>query len=514
MFKPSIRKSNRTNRLTVTRSRPAPIFGLNARDALSDMDPRDAVTLTNWFPRTSDVRLRKGYSSYATGLGSYVESLMAFSYGTTNKLYGAVGGSIYDVSSSGAVGAAVVTGKTNARWQHIVMGNGTSQVLMLFNGADVPLNFDGTTWATTPAITGVTAANLITANVFKHRVFAIEKNSMNAWYLPTDSIGGAANKLDFAFIFKLGGYLTAMGTWTLDAGIGVDDHAVFISSEGEIAVYKGTDPSSANTWALVGVYRTAKPLGRRCFMKLGGDLVLITADGFLPLSKALVSDRVNAKYALSDKIVNAVTTDAASYGASFGWQGTLYPEGLMVLFNVPTAENSTAIQYVMNTATGAWCRFEGWNANCFEVYNDELYFGGNGTVWKAWDGLSDNDTNITGDVKTAFDYFDQHSQSKRFTMVRPLIATDGAVNPAMEINVDFEDRVPTGTASFSAVTGATWDVSAWDVSDWAASAAVNKQWFSAQGVGNCAALRMRVGCKGIDVYLNAVDYMYEPGGAI
>jgi hypothetical protein len=44
----------------------------------------------------------------------------------------------------------------------------------------------------------------------------------------------------------------AMGTWTLDAGYGVDDYAVFITNNGEAIVYKGSDPSDPNDWSLIG----------------------------------------------------------------------------------------------------------------------------------------------------------------------------------------------------------------------------------------------------------------------
>lgn len=186
----------------------------------------------------------------------------------------------------------------------------------------------------------------------------------------------------------------------------------------------------------------------------------------------------------------------------------------MALFNVPTAENSTAIQYVMNTSTGAWCRFEGWNANCFEVFNDDLYFGGNGVVYKAWDGLNDNTSNINYEMKTAFDYLDSRSSLKRYTMLRPLLATDASISPSIELCVDFEDKIPTSTATFTSNSGSEWDTTDWDVGDWAGDPAINKQWYSAQGVGYCASTKIRGGVKDIQVYLNAIDYQYEGGGSI
>ena len=144
---------------------PAPIGGWNARDQISDMVENEAITLENYFPSTSSVKLRKGYESYATGLGSNVESLMEYESGTASELFAAAGANIYDVSSSGAVGAAVVSSLTSAQFQHVMFTAGGGDYLVACNGADSVRNYNGTTWST-PSITGVTSANLIAPMVY------------------------------------------------------------------------------------------------------------------------------------------------------------------------------------------------------------------------------------------------------------------------------------------------------------------------------------------------------------
>src|SRR5678816_3152321 len=93
-------------------STPPPINGWNARDSLAAMKDGDAIELINWFPKESWVEVRKGYDSYATGLGSgnNVESLMAWNGASSSKLFGACNTSVFDVSAAGAVGAADLTG--------------------------------------------------------------------------------------------------------------------------------------------------------------------------------------------------------------------------------------------------------------------------------------------------------------------------------------------------------------------------------------------------------------------
>jgi hypothetical protein len=144
-----------------TASIPAPIGGLNARDSIAEMPPTDAVIMDNWFPKTTTVALRPGYISYTTGFASPVESLMTYRSATANKMFAASGTAFYDASSAGAVGAAVVTGLSNARWQSANFGTAGGQFLYCVNGTDNARLYDGSKWmtvtsATAPAISSIT----------------------------------------------------------------------------------------------------------------------------------------------------------------------------------------------------------------------------------------------------------------------------------------------------------------------------------------------------------------------
>ena len=62
-------------------SLPAPVKGWNTRDNLSDMKQDYAIILDNWFPLTDRLKLRRGYASHATGIGTgAVESLLDYNY--------------------------------------------------------------------------------------------------------------------------------------------------------------------------------------------------------------------------------------------------------------------------------------------------------------------------------------------------------------------------------------------------------------------------------------------------
>lgn len=510
-MKPSMKRVARTASI------PAPTGGLNARDAISAMKETEATIMENWFPTPSDVQVRNGSADHVTGITGEVETLMYYSDGTVQELYGIADGEFYDVTTAGAVGAAVVSGQTNSRWQYINMGTAGGYFLMAVNGADEMQMYDGTVWTTinalsTPAITGVATDDIIHINNFKNRVWLIEKDSLSAWYLPVASIGGAAAELNLSGIFRLGGHLVAMANWTIDNAAGIDDYAAFITSEGECAIYQGTDPSSANTWAIKGTFRIGKPIGRRCFIKAGADVLLLTTDGAFPLSKSLLTDRSQLQASITDKITNLISADIRSYQTNFGWQPILHPIGNKLIINVPTTEGSTSHQYVMNTITGAWCKFTGWNAFCFEELDDVLYFGGAGVVKSCDTGSDDNGADISTSVQQAYSYFGQRGAMKRFLMARPIFLAEGDITPAIVMNVDYENRVPQYSPSYSGSSGSVWDVAPWDTSSWGSGDNIIKKWQAVSGVGYSGGLRINTQTQGLSIRWQATDVLYETGG--
>ncbi len=476
------------------------------------MDQNDAVIIENFFPRTTSVDLRNGYTQWATGFPSAVETILAYRAGVTSKLFGISGSAIYDASATGAVGASVVSGLTNARWQYVNIATPGGNYIWLCNGSDSPLTYNGTVWAN-PAITGVTGSNLIHVNLHKNRLWAVEKNTLKAWYLPVQSIAGAMNALDLSSFCNRGGYLMAMATWTVDAGYGVDDLAVFITSEGEVLVYRGTDPSSASTWTLVGIWWLGSPVGRRCFVKYAGDVLIICQDGVLPLSGALQSSRVNPQVALSYKIQQAISTAITNYDTQYGWQLLPFPGENMLILNVPIQTGSNQQQYVMNTITKSWCNFSGWNANCWELYGDNPYFGGSNFIGQAWNGTTDAGSNINAKCLQAFNYFGNRGQTKRWTMMRPVFNSNGSPSLYANVNVDFDTSDTTATLAFSPSSSALWDMAIWDADVWVGDM-ILKNWQGVTGVGYCAAPRIKIAAANLTLQWMSTDLVMETGGIL
>jgi hypothetical protein len=503
-----------------TVSRPAPVGGWNARDALAEMPPTDAVTLVNWFPTPSLCEMRQGRTAFETGLPAAVETVAGYQ-GATPKLFAASSTAIYDVTAGGAVGAAVQSGLTNARWQYFnFTTTGGVRYLIMVNGADKPRYWDGAAWiavdgVSAPAITGLTTTEISYATEHKSRIWLIRKNTLELYYLPVGAAGGAVALFDLRPIFKRGGKLVAAETWSADLGRGLDDHFVIATDQGEIAVYAGTDPTAAATWSLIGVYYVGgSVVGSRPMCRFGGDLLVIAQIGLLPISQLLRSTVISTKQTLTDKIQFAIGSATALYSANFGWQCAYFEVASMLLLNVPISA-TTFEQYVMNTQTGAWCRFTGWNSSCWEVYNDGLYFGGSTSVSKAWNGYDDAGANITTDLKTAFDYFGAPGHLKQFTMCRPIIASDGNPGVTFGLNLDFEDTDVAAQPSFAPLTSSLWDTATWESAIWnGGMLAISKGWQYLSGLGYAAAFRMKTSSRGIQVQLSAIDYLFERGGVL
>ena len=474
---------------------PSPIEGWDAQSPIAAMSPKRAVRLINWFPQPDWVELRRGHVEHVnTGTLLPVESLMSYQGVASDKMFAVSNGSIFDVTNaSAATPTASVTGLSNDRFQYVNFATTGGNFLYAVNGANIPQYFDGTTWAT-PTITGIDPTEIIGVNIHKNRLWFTLVGNSSAAYLPVDSIQGAAVEFPLGGLFNLGGFLMAMGTWTIDGGNGSDDYAVFISSEGQVAVYQGTNPASVATWAEVGVYDMGPPIGRRCLTKVGSDIAIISIDGVIPLSKALVFERsASVKISLTERIQRVMNNSARSYRDNFGWQLIPYPRGTRAILNIPVQENVEQEQYVMNTLHGAWAQFTGMNANVWETLDDRLFFGGNdGVVYEADRGGTDVGSILRADMMTAFNYFNSRGQQKKWSMCRPLLTTDQQVQPGLAFNVDFQEDAPIFVPTTTALQQALWDSAEWDSDVWAGSVATSGQWTSVAGIGYCASIRMVV----------------------
>lgn len=491
-----------------SKSVPPPVGGWNRRDALDLMKPQDAVVLDNWFPRESDVITRKGYTSHCdTTEAMPVDYLFEHYSGSTRKLLAFCNGKLLDVTSTSP--ATISSGGYSGGWVG-AMFNGRS---FFGNGTNSSLDYDGTTLTAT-AWTGVTTSELDFPFVFKNRLWWIQTGTQKGWYGGVNSVTGALTSFDFAGVGQHGGNLVAFGALTHDAGDGVDDYFCAFMSSGDVFVYQGTgDPAS---FALVGIYHLGPLVNKRAVGRVGSDLLAITSDGYVPVSKAILAARARPTIAISDKISETARLSVKTYAANSGWQAQVYPGGSYLLVNVPVA-STTIQQHVMNLSTGAWCRFTGQNALCWSLYADNLYFGNaSGVVYKADNGYSDGGSAIQTDGQIAWNYFGSRGSQKKFNAIRPIFVCDGDPGAQYGTGVDFDSIIPTAALAVpSSSSSYVWDdpTSIWDVATWAGAQRPARGWqTTAGGIGYCASMRVRTANDAKQVRWQATNFIYEQGG--
>lgn len=497
---------------------PSPTGGWNTRDPLDGMPQEDAIQLDNFFPDTGFVFLRKGHIEHCdTTETDPIGTLFAYNGGAAKDLLAAVAGDILDVTTS--TPAVLATGYNSDVWTYTNHSAGGTPRLIAANdsGSDVPWVYDGATVAPV-VVTGVTDTDLSQVVLHAQRLFYVEKDTLKVWYTTAGAFQGALTLFDFGPFCKKGGTINAVGSWTRDSGGGgADDMFAMVTTEGEVLIYSGIDPSSATDWLLQGVFAVGKPIpGARCLVNTGPDLVLICSDGFQPLSEYLVYGSTRAKDTqLARKIANAASTAVTDYRLLPGWQGQLYSDASMLIVNVPQSE-TLIYQYVANTTTGSWCRFIGMNARCWATLDGDLYFGGtDGVVYQAWTGTVDVTSDIVGQMVTSYQYVGGRGAQKQFLMCRPVLQVTGPLTYALGVNVDYSAPATLPVVTSNNLSGSLWGTGLWGTAIWASSSySLQRTWAGVSGIGYSVAVHMQVSTQTISVRVNSFDLMHQKGWAI
>ena len=534
-----------------TASIPAPIGGLNARESAAAMSITDALVLRNWFPFPYAVSMRKGWKELVVGLTPSANNpTVAVHHPKSGsaKILAYTGGNIYVLVAPGVAPAPAVTGMTTDYWQTTMFSNIGGNYLYSVNGFDNPRVYDGVAFTTVaevvaPAVgfdvSGVDPKKFIHVAIHQRRLWFVEKDSTQAWYLPIDQVGGAAQPFPVGQLWRFGGFLMAIYTWTVDSGDGMNDKLCFISSNGEVAMYAGTNPADAEAWSLEGVFRLGAPVGRRCGVKYGGDLLLLTTDGMVPISTALQSTKVNTADTLTDKIQHTVSDLISQFKDVVGWEMMLFYNENQIWLVVPSIVQASPVSaprevipgniavqvYTMNTITGSWAQFTNMDIRSTAIYNDNpAFITSDGRVCQAWIGYYDNvpwnatvGERIELEVVTAYNYFESMGITKRWTMARPIFQAGTIPENAVRLEVDFgviKSLVLPGGATIPS-SDYLWDDprSLWDVAKWNQEYARFRRWQSLQGMGYAAALHMLVS-QNVQTLWVATDYVFELGDTI
>lgn len=543
-------------RIAKTASFPAPIGGWIKNVNLSVPDARrpdgskvnGAAMLENWFPTATSVRMRGGSARYATiGDGSLpVTSLFSYMNGNNQKLFGTTENALYDITTITVTDnlylvtdtddfivneddlviyiegtEATVSSLTGGNWVSVQFATPGGTFLRAVNGADESLVYDGSVWGTTPALTGVDSATLSFVWAFKNRLFFIQKDSLDAYYLPVDNIGGALVKFPLGGVFTRGGSLMFGASWSLiEGGDGLTASCVFVTTEGEVAVYKGDDPATAATWALSGVYRIGKPRGPKSFIRAGGDLVIATDVGFVPLSQAVQKDIAALSPNAVSYPIEVAWNEAIADRSGSDWHCEIWPTKQMVLVALPTGSSNAPQMFVANARTGAWSLFTGWDGTCLATFGDRLFFGSSdGRIIEAEVTGADEGTTYVSSVVPLFDPLKSPASLKTGLLARATVRSPGPVEVQLSLQHDFNISLPPAPDDISVGGGSVWGSGIWGQSVWGSSTTkmTYQDWKPVPGGGYALSPAVQITSGSLsppDVELVQTDMTFDVGDVV
>jgi hypothetical protein len=518
----------------------APTGGLNDLDPLSAMGPEFLIDVMNFYPDTGILSVRPGYQEWATSISnplSPIHSIMSYqALDGSTEIFCADVNFLYDITTPGADPPAVAEHSANSNNPFIDTNFATAagQFLIAVDSF-VTMFYDGTTWgrfmqvapATADApgeIEGVDPNTFSFVLVHKGRLWFIEKNTMTAWYLPIDSMGGVCKPFFVGGLFKRGGYLTMLARWSADTGDGLDDRIVFMTSMGEIASYSGNDPENAEDWFLDSIWYIAPPLSTKSCADYGGDILFLSRRGLVPLSSLVTSSITEILYSntLTRRISRTLIKLASQGGLEWPIEISVHPDSAWVVINIQDRTTYQPIQLVMNFLTGAWGKFDypartirtadrniliGTNDNRVlvitpEHYQDNVDLEGN-------DGVP-----IEAYAFSAYSYFENPTANKHAKLIRPVFHTEVKPSFRMRVLPDFRlDKYITTPSPGLAAGNAKWDISEWDEANWAGYENVYRPWVSANVLGYAFAWQLRVSTSSA-FGVAALEWVYEAGGLV
>lgn len=512
------------------KSFPTLVRGWIANEALSSPQPGGAARLENFFPTATDVRMRAGNQLYATvGAGTgRVGSLFSYVTGTISRLFSAFGGAIYDMTTVPnplVSPAPAVSGLLGSDWSVVQFQTPGGVFLRMVNGLDDPRLFDGTAFATTAPITatGLNPKDLVFVWAYKKRLFFIEKNSMNAWYLDVENLGGAATKLPLGANFNRGGKLIFGAAWSIDSGAGLSEQCAFMTSEGEVVIYTGENPGDATAWKKVGLYQIGRPLGANAVIRGGGDLIICTDIGFVPLSQAIQKDTAALSPAAVSYPIETEWNERVKLRSSAPWVAEVWPTKQMVVIALPTVNDQRPEMLVANARTGAWALYSGWDASCVEVFGGRLFFGTTGgrVIEAEVGGMDVGEPGNPSRPYTAvavplFDGLRAPTAVKEAGMARAVVRSPGDAIVKVSALADYVVDLPVPPDAAASLSGSIWGVGTWGTSTWGTEAVkvTSQDWQSVAAVGYALSAAVQITSGSVappEVDLLRIDLTYQVG---
>jgi len=447
---------------------PPPMKGMNTKDPATSLLPDECILAWNMVPRRYGLGIRKGTEKHNVTLGSStgdVRSLFGRSEmngSGTPQLFATTVNGLYVCTNTGTNQTAAVS------WPSATgnAGYGVPYVYNNDNGDEWHFFADevnglyendvtaaASSWALKTDITGVAEADLVFVTEHKNRLWFVERNTQDAWYLGVGAKGGTATKFSLGNKFARGGYLLGCYKWSVDGGDGVDDLLVFVSSSGEVAVYAGTDPGNADAWESMGTWFIG-PLGpsRKIAENIGGEMHILSRYGLISMSdlvRGLHPGNITGQQSIASKITPILRDDWA-VTQDLGWAmvPSMAEDGMLVVRDNSSGalvKDASSRCYFFSFSSPGWAVWEVPEVVCAVEWEGELYFGdesGNVNVFRGHYDATDIGGETGGaafeyGLVTSYQDLGHPGQTKRVHYVKPEFYDESGADPVVTVEVDF-----------------------------------------------------------------------------
>ena len=520
---------------------PAPMGGINVTAGLASTDPKYAIYSYNLLPSKYGLQVRPGFKEYAlgiTGTGG-VRGLIPVRGALTayDRLFAASADGIWNISASTLAAAKVVTfGTTTGNagftsWTNFTAGAGQyAAVCDEVNGYHHYKLSTGT-WtkltlgAGAGQVANVDPATLVFVTEYKGRLLFAAADSSKMWYLGLGAVEGAALSFEWGDKFPHGGKLVGLYGYSVDGGQGVESLLVAISSTGDVLLYEGIDPAAdfkmRGKWYVGDI-----PAGYRGVTRVGGDLLILTASGAVPLTSIVRGEDLAAQDAyLTKNIAPLIKADMSTLMNSRGWEAKIDAKRGVLYICAPLAPSGVYTQYVQDLTTRAWGQYRGLPINTCESYSGEFYIGStNGTVYRLTGSLDyaklielpakgfwrpgfwatgfwkkgfwkedlyvSTNRAIDWALLTSFQNGGSENQ-KQVDVVRPYFLASSAPSWKLEVRYDFQLGEIAAAPIGSPVVAGTWDSATWDTAVWGGETAAYKGVQGGAGMGTYVAIALK-----------------------
>lgn len=407
-----------------------PVGGIDATAWSHALSAGQATMMDNVFIDGRNVYTRPGYERAGTVAGSISATLMPYEFGDKSLLLANSNGQLRNALTGELI---LQHGGGGAKMSYAHISN--HLVMACTVGA---WYFDGdnafpSNWVNGPDEFGGVAAH-------NSRLYYWEKDSLDFYYGPTGAITGELTLFPLSRLGDIRGKIAEMASWTVDAGHGLNDVLVIITTQGDVVVYEGIDPGDSLDWRLTGRYKIANPIySRKATRKLGADLLIQTTGGVVSLTAVLRGSELAMAQTFSEKVNNIYLSE---FYENWGlWQIFSDPVGRFVLLNGESL-NGDIYQFVKCLKTGSWVRWSGIAAVDWCALNDEIYFVDKaGHVSRFWVGNRDWDAEIVGTIDMGGS---DNKQAFSVSMAGGTFSCDGDFD--LEVSVTGQGQI-TGTSA-------------------------------------------------------------------